>query len=76
MDNNLDLQQLTCYVALIKHQNVSKAANALGLSQPTVSLSLKKLRETFKDPLFIRSNGRMTPTSRALVLEIYHGSIC
>lgn len=69
MNNNLDLQQLTCYVALIKHQNVSKAANALGLSQPTVSLSLKKLRETFKDPLLIRSNGRMSPTSRALALE-------
>lgn len=69
MDNKIDLQQLACYAALIKHQNVSKAANALGLSQPTVSLALKKLREAFKDPLLIRSNGRMTPTSRALALE-------
>ncbi len=67
---NIDFQQLTCFVALIKHQNVSKAANALGLSQPTVSLALKKLREVFKDPLLIRSNGRMTPTSRALSLEV------
>ncbi len=70
MNNKIDLQQLACYVALMKHQNVSKAANALGLSQPTVSLSLKKLREAFKDPLLIRSNGRMTPTSRALALEV------
>jgi len=70
MNKNVDLQQLSCYVALIKHQNVSKAANDLGLSQPTVSLALKKLRETFKDPLLIRSNGRMTPTSRALALDI------
>jgi DNA-binding transcriptional LysR family regulator len=69
MDNKIDLQQLACYIALMKHQNVSKAANDLGLSQPTVSLSLKKLRETFNDPLLIRSNGRMTPTSRALALE-------
>lgn len=70
MDNKIDLQQLTCFVALIKHQNVSKAANTLGLSQPTVSLALKKLREVFKDPLLVRSNGRMTPTSRALALEL------
>jgi DNA-binding transcriptional LysR family regulator len=71
MDNkNIDLQQLSCFAALIKHQNVSKAANALGLSQPTVSLALKKLREVFKDPLLIRSNGRMTPTSRAIALEV------
>lgn len=70
MDNKIDLQQLACYAALIKYQNVSKAANALGLSQPTVSLALKKLREAFKDPLLIRSNGRMTPTSRALALEV------
>ena len=69
MNNKIDLQQLVCYVALIKHQNVSKAANALGLSQPTVSIALKKLREVFKDPLLIRSNGRMTPTIRALSLE-------
>jgi DNA-binding transcriptional LysR family regulator len=70
MNNKLDLQQLSCYVALIKHQNVSKAANDLGLSQPTVSLALKKLREVFNDPLLIRSNGRMSPTCRALALEI------
>ena len=70
MDNKVDLQQLACYVALMQYQNVSKAANALGLSQPTVSLSLKKLREVFKDPLLIRSNGRMVPTSRALALEV------
>lgn len=69
MNNKIDFQQLSCYVALIKHQNVSKAANALGLSQPTVSLALKKLRKVFKDPLLIRSNGHMTPTSRALALE-------
>ena len=70
MDNRIDLQQLVCFVALIKHQNVSKAAITLGLSQPTVSLALKKLREVFKDPLLVRSNGRMTPTSRALALEL------
>jgi DNA-binding transcriptional LysR family regulator len=70
MDTRIDIQQLVCFVALIKHQNVSKAANTLGLSQPTVSLALKKLREVFKDPLLVRSNGRMTPTSRALALEL------
>jgi len=70
MDTRIDIQQLICFVALIKHQNVSKAANTLGLSQPTVSLALKKLREVFKDPLLVRSNGRMTPTSRALALDL------
>jgi DNA-binding transcriptional LysR family regulator len=73
--NNVDMQQLECFMALIKHQNVSKAANAIGMSQPTVSLALKKLREQFNDPLFVRANGHMTPTNRALELEIDIGEI-
>jgi len=73
--NNVDMQQLECFMALIKHQNVSRAANAIGVSQPTVSLALKKLREQFKDPLFVRTNGHMTPTNRALELEIDIGEI-
>ena len=73
--NNIDIQQMECFIALIKHQNVSKSANVLGVSQPTVSFALKKLREEFNDPLFVRSNGHMTPTNRALELEVEIGEI-
>jgi len=73
--NNIDIQQMECFIALIKYQNVSKSANVLGVSQPTVSFALKKLREEFNDPLFLRSNGHMTPTNRALELEVEIGEI-
>lgn len=48
--------------ALFTHRNVSTAARALGVTQPSVSLALRRLRAQFGDDLFIRQGGEMTPT--------------
>lgn len=60
----LDLNLLATAAALLETGGVSKAAIALGTSQPTVSANLSKLREYFEDPLFVRCAGGMAPTPR------------
>jgi len=51
---------------LLHHTNsVTRAAQELGLSQPTISIWLSKLRAQFNDPLFVRTVEGMKPTPRA-----------
>jgi DNA-binding transcriptional LysR family regulator len=47
---------------------VSRAAQKLGMSQPAVSMALRKLRVAFNDPLFLRASNGITPTPRAHAL--------
>jgi DNA-binding transcriptional LysR family regulator len=44
---------------------VSRAADALGLSQPAASQGLTRLRLALGAALFVRASGRMRPTLRA-----------
>jgi DNA-binding transcriptional LysR family regulator len=53
----------------MRESNVTKAANQLGITQPAMSNSLKRLRDLFKDPLLVRTSGGMTPTQRAKELQ-------
>jgi DNA-binding transcriptional LysR family regulator len=63
-----DLNLLTIAFALYDELNVSRAARALGMSQPAVSMALRRLRETFDDPLFVRVPTGVAPTPRAHAL--------
>jgi len=62
---NIDLNLLVVFEALMQERNVTRTADRLGLSQPAISLSLRRLRESLDDPLFIRTRGGMRPTHRA-----------
>lgn len=62
---SLDFRMLLTLEALYEEQSVSRAAERLRLAQSTVSGTLKRLREIFNDPLFIRSGDGMVPTARA-----------
>ncbi|HKE83581.1 MAG TPA: LysR family transcriptional regulator [Vicinamibacterales bacterium] len=62
---NPDLNLLPIAVALYDALSVSRAARQLGMSQPAVSKALRRLRETFDDPLFVRSPRGIVPTPRA-----------
>ena len=61
----LDLNLLTTLDALLAEHNVTRAAERLHLSQPTVSVQLAKLREVFSDPLLLPGPRGMRPTARA-----------
>ncbi len=61
----LDLDWLGIFVEIYKTQNVSRAAERLGIEQASASIALGKLRRHFDDPLFTRTSLGMVPTPRA-----------
>ncbi len=61
----IDLKLLQLFDELYRSRSVSRAADALGQSQPTVSIWLSHLRRRFGDPLFVRTRSGMQPTPRA-----------
>ena len=63
---NVDLNLLFVLDVLLDERSVSRAAQRLNLSQPAVSGALKRLRETFKDPMFVRTRQGIRPTPQAL----------
>lgn len=54
---------------LLRLQNVTRAAEILGISQPAMSNGLRRLRTLFSDPLLVRTSNGMSPTERALHLQ-------
>ena len=67
--NRLELRQLRTFQALLREGNVSRVASQIGLTQQAVSDQLKKLRELFNDPLFVRKTNGLVPTPLAQSLE-------
>ena len=67
-----DLHLLVSLDVLLEELNVTRAAQRLHISQPTLSGHLARLRELFGDPLLVPSEtGRgMVPTDRALALRL------
>jgi DNA-binding transcriptional LysR family regulator len=65
---SVDFRLLLAFDALIAERHVSRAAAALGLSQPAMSHALAKLRLQFDDPLLARTSIGFEPTPKALEL--------
>ncbi len=61
----LDLKLLQAFVTLIDEESVSRAAERLSVAQSSLSGMLKRLRELFGDPLFVRTSHGVRPTPRA-----------
>lgn len=64
----LDLNLLKTLDALLDERSVTKAATRLAITQPAVSSMLTRLRDSFEDPLFVRTQRGIIPTPRALAL--------
>lgn len=65
----VDLNLLVYLDVLLRERNVTRAAEELGISQPAMSNSLRRLRDLFDDPLLVRTSDGMIPTDRALELQ-------
>lgn len=61
----LELKLLQLFDVLYTTRSVTRAADLLGQSQPTVSIWLAKLRRELRDPLFVRTPMGMQPTPQA-----------
>lgn len=59
----MTLQQLKYIIAIDRYRNFAKAAEALGISQPTLSAMLVKLEEELDVRIFERTNKSVIPTT-------------
>ena len=64
----IDMNLLVVFDAMIEHRSVTRAGEAIGLSQPAMSAAVARLRAWFDDPLFVKTGAEMKPTPRALEL--------
>jgi DNA-binding transcriptional LysR family regulator len=62
---DIDLKLLIVFEEVYKTGSVSKAAANIGATQPSISISLAKLRGHFNDPLFVRTSRGMEATPKA-----------
>src|SRR3546814_7524459 len=63
MTHNIDIQTLRLFLKVAELGNISRAADALSLTQPSVSRSLKALEQTLNAPLFHRTGRGVQPTA-------------
>lgn len=61
----IDVNLLVVLEALLRHRNLTRAGNAVGMSQPAVSGALARLRTQFDDPLLIRNGKNFELTQKA-----------
>ena len=64
----LDLNLLRVFDEVMAERSLTRAARNLSLTQPAVSNSMRRLRETLGDELMQRSGQGMAPTPRALAI--------
>jgi len=67
--DKIDLNLLVYLDILLRERNVTRSASLLGITQPAMSNGLRRLRETFGDPLLVRTSEGMVPTERAQSLQ-------
>lgn len=65
----LNFYLLKCLVALIDHSHVSRAADALSISQPAMSRAMSQLRAVTADPILVRGGSGLIPTAKAIQLR-------
>jgi LysR family nitrogen assimilation transcriptional regulator len=64
---SMDIHDLRLLLEVARHGNLSRAAEALGLSQPSVSRQLRDFEQIFQTPLFHRTGRGVQPTEVGLV---------
>jgi DNA-binding transcriptional LysR family regulator len=63
--SRIDLNLLVVLDAVLQTGSVTRAATELGLTQPTISHALSRLRAALGDPLLVRAGRTMVKTPRA-----------
>lgn len=64
----MTLQQLTYFIAAVEHGSFSAAAEALYISQPSLSEQIRRLENELGVALFVRTNRRLVLTEAAQLL--------
>lgn len=64
----MDLQKLKYFIAIVEHGTISKAAMALNMTQPPLSMAIKSLEEEIEVQLFKRMGKRLHLTDSGKLL--------
>ena len=64
-----DIKLLVAFKVLLEEENVSRAAQRMQVTQSAMSKMLAKLKDVFKEELFIRTSHGIQPTDKALTLK-------
>ena len=64
--DKIDLHLIRVLHTVLTERSVSRAAIRLGMHQPAVSASLKRLRDFAQDPILVRSGSGMVPTEAGM----------
>jgi DNA-binding transcriptional LysR family regulator len=67
--SGFDLNLVRVFLAVWELRSLTAAGDRLGLTQPAISHALRRLRERFDDPLFVRTGRAMVPTDAAARLH-------
>ena len=59
----VDSTILLVFLATMRHRKTTAVASEMRLTQPAVSHALKRLRNLFDDPLFLRRSHGLEPVS-------------
>lgn len=62
---NLSLRQLTTFREVMRSGSISQAARSIGRTQPAVSTMIRTLEDHLGFALFVRKEGKLTPTPEA-----------
>lgn len=65
----MEIRVLRYFLAIAREESISGAAEALHISQPTLSRQLMDMEEDFGKKLFIRGNRRITLTEDGMLLR-------
>ena len=65
----IDTQLVVPLHALLVERSVTRAARRVGITQPSMSHALRRLRAHFGDPLLVQTGRTLVPTERARGLE-------
>ncbi|GGC94285.1 LysR substrate-binding domain-containing protein [Undibacterium terreum] len=68
-DDTVRLRRLLFFDAVCREKGISHAADAIGMTQPAVSLAIKKLEESFGATLFERGYGGSELTLEGTLLQ-------
>nr|WP_217597729.1 LysR family transcriptional regulator [Cohnella sp. GbtcB17] len=68
---NVDTRNITYFMAVYEHLHFTKAAEALGISQPTLSQQIRLLEADFGIPLFDRIGKKVIVTEAGKLLHQY-----
>ncbi len=62
----MEIRLLKYFLTVAREQNITKAAEILHITQPTLSRQLSGMEEELGVQLFVRSNRKMTLTAEGI----------